>query len=355
MIARPEKRGKRPSPTMDDVAKLAGVSRALVSLVFRGQPHVSAERRERVFTAAAELNYRPNAAARALASHANKTLGVMLQDLHDAYFAEVFEGIAMEAESHGYRLLIGTGGRRPEDEERTVESFLEYRVDGVILVSSMIEDAKLVNISQQVPTLVTGNYIRALSIDTVNADNQRGAELVVNYLFELGHRRILHIDGGAEFSSLPRGNAYLQAMEDLGLVPQILPGGYAEKGGADAAETILKMRRRPTAVFAFNDRVALGAMDRLEQGGITFPDEMSIVGYDNTLMSSLHPINLTTVNQPREEMGRLAVGTLIDRIDSHRQSAVHHTLQPTLIPRGTTRRIPVRSKTNQGSPRITTT
>ncbi len=332
---------------MEDVAKRAGVSRALVSLVFRGEPHVSAERRERVLHAAAELNYRPNAAARALASRTNKTLGIMLQDLHDAYFAEVFEGIALEAEAHGYRLLIGTGGRRPEDEERTVESFLEYRVDGVILVSSMIDDATLVGISQQVPTTVTGNYIRVPSIDTVNADNQRGAELVVNYLFELGHRRIIHIDGGVDLSSRPRSESYWRAMQMLGLTPQILLGGYGEKGGTDAAELILKMKRRPTAVFAFNDRVALGAMDRLEQGGIAFPSGMSIVGYDNTLVSGLHPINLTTVNQPREEMGRLAVTSLIDRIDSHRQTSVHHTLQPTLIPRGTTRRIPVRSKTRQ--------
>ncbi len=348
MIASPKKRVKRSSPTMEDVAKLAGVSRALVSLVFRDAPHVSAERRERVLDAAAQLNYRPNAAARALASHTNKTLGIMLQDLHDAYFAEVFEGIAIEAESCGYRLLIGTGGRRPDDEERTVESFLEYRVDGVILVSSMIDDTKLVGISQQVPTLVTGNYIRVPSIDTVNADNQRGAELVVNYLFELGHRRIIHIDGGVDLSSRPRSEAYGHAMEFLGLTPQVIQGGYGEKGGADAAESILEMRRKPTAIFAFNDRVALGAMDRLEQGGVTFPQEMSIVGYDNTQVSSLHPINLTTVNQPREEIGRLAVATLIDRIDSHRQTSVHHTLQPTLIPRGTTRRIPIRSRVKLG-------
>ena len=333
---------------MEDVAKLAGVSRALVSLVFRGEPHVSVERRERVLKAAAQLNYRPNAAARSLASHRNKTLGIMLQDLHDAYFAEVFEGIALEAESHGYRLLIGTGSRRSEDEERTVESFLEYRVDGVILVSSMIEDVKLVSISQQVPTLVTGNYIRVPSIDTVNADNQLGAELVVKYLFELGHRRIVHIDGGVDLSSQPRSSAYEHAMKELGLAPQVIQGGFGEIGGAKAAEFILKMRRRPTAVFAFNDRVALGAMDRLEQEDITFPDEMSIVGYDNTLVSGLHPINLTTVNQPREEMGRLAVMTLIERIDSHRQTSVRHTLQPTLIPRGTTRRIAIRSKGRQG-------
>ena len=349
MIARPEKHVKRSNPTMEDVAKLAGVSRALVSLVFRGEPHVSAARRERVLHAAAELNYRPNAAARALASRTNKTLGIMLQDLHDAYFAEVFEGIAIEAEAHGYRLLIGTGGRRPDDEERTVESFLEYRVDGVILVSSMIGDAQLLAISEQVPTLVTGNYIHVPSIDTVNADNQRGAELVVNYLFELGHRRILHIDGGVDLSSRPRSDSYENAMMSLGLTPHTINGGYGEKGGNDAARSILKMKRRPTAVFAFNDRVALGAMDYLEQGGIDFPREMSIVGYDNTLVSSLHPINLTTVNQPREEMGRLAVASLIDRIDSRRPFAVHHTLQPTLIPRGTTRRIPVRSKSRPTS------
>lgn len=329
---------------MDDVALLAGVSRALVSKVFRNAPHVSSESRSKVLAAAAELNYRPNAAARALASHNNQTLGVMLQDLHDAYFAEVFEGIALEAESRGYRILIGTGSRRPEDEERTVESFLEYRVDGIILVSSMIDDDKLVMISQQVPTVVTGNYIEVPSIDTINADNQLGAELVVNYLFELGHRRIIHIDGGVELSSKLRSNAYSSAMEELGLNPHVVVGGYAENGGADAAELILGMRRRPTAVFAFNDRVALGAMDRFEQSGIAFPEDMSIVGYDNTLMSSLHPINLTTVNQPREEMGRIAVETLIDRIDSHRQTAVRRTLQPTLIPRGTTRRIPLRSR-----------
>lgn len=339
MIASPTDGVKRSAPTMEDVAKKAGVSRALVSLVFRDAPHVSEDRRQRVLEAAAALNYRPNAAARSLASHATKTIGVMLQDLHDSYFAEVFEGIAAEADVLGYRLLIGTGGRQAQGEAQTLESFLEYRVDGVILVSTMMTNDELIRFSKQVPTVVTGHYIRVPTIDTVNSDNQLGAELVVNHLYELGHRTIVHIDGGDEFSALPRREAYEQTMLELGLRPQSIRGGYTEQGGVAAAEEIIAMSTRPSAIFAFNDRVAIGAMDRLEQHGLKIPEDLTIVGYDNTLISALTPISLTTINQPRDEMGRLTVRTVVNRITSRRQTAVRHTLQPTLIVRHTSQAV----------------
>lgn len=183
-------------PTMDDIARVAGVSRALVSLVMRGSPKVSVASRSKVLRVAAQLDYRVNAAARDLASRRTRTIAVLLNELHNPFYAEIMDGIDEVAAEVNYRVLIGTAGRRPDGEQTTVGGFLEMRVDGLILVGPRLDSRDIVMAAKTVPVVVVARAVRSRLVDTIVNDERAGALLVVRHLAELGHRRIVHIDGG---------------------------------------------------------------------------------------------------------------------------------------------------------------
>ena len=324
-------------PTMDDVAARAGVSRALVSLVMRGAPNVSDAKRKAVNEAAAALGYRPNAMARSLAQRRADMVGVLLSDLHNPFFAEIYDGLDSVAAERGLRLLVSTGGRRRGGERAAVETFLGLRLDGVVLASTVLDARAIEAAAAVVPVAMVSRTTRSRLVDSVVCDDGRGAELAVEHLAGLGHRRIAHVDGGNGAGAASRRSGYVRAMRRLGLSRHIRiePGEFTEAAGAEAAKRLVTTDDPPTAMFVANDLAAVGALSVLEGQGLDVPGDVSLVGFDNSALARLDAVPLTTIHQPRFEMGQLTMRALLDRIEGAAEPT-RHVLQPELVVRAST-------------------
>ena len=324
--------------TMQQVAERAGVSTALVSLVMRGAPNVSDKRRALVLRAADELGYRPNVLARNLASRRTRTLGIVVNDLHNTFFAEMVDEIQTTAAANDYRILIGNGQHSRRGEADAIETFLQFRVDGLILAGPVVTEGEMERAAKSAAVVAIGRTASSLEIDTVNCDEAVGARLVVEHLAGLGHRRISHIDGGSGAGAAGRLKGYETALRELGFGDHVdvATGDFSEAGGYSGAGELLSRHPLPTAIFAANDLSAAGALARVEDAGLHVPSEMSVVGYDNTGLAAMHHLSLTTINQPRGEFGRIATELVIERLDHGRSAAVHHVVAPTLVLRRTT-------------------
>ncbi|MGK8500657.1 LacI family DNA-binding transcriptional regulator [Nocardia asiatica] len=326
-------------PTMEDVAARAGVSRALVSLVMRNSPKVSEHRRRAVLDAAKDLGYQPHFLARSLASRTSDIVGVLVSDLRNAFFADVVEGMDAAAQESGLELILNTG-RRSADRERTaLGSLLSFRPGGVILLSPILPAAVIRQAAQQAPLVLVSRTSTVAGIDTVNDDGEAGAALAVDHLVSLGHRRIVHLDGGGAFTSAPRRKGYRAAMQRHGLEPMVVPSEHTDSAGTAAVRKLLNLFSRdnfPTALVCGNDFNAVGAMSALEEAGLRVPEDVSVVGYDNTSLAALRHVALTTIDQPRIQMGRLAIEALTERLRDGRTAPVRRRLEPSLVVRSTT-------------------
>jgi DNA-binding LacI/PurR family transcriptional regulator len=324
-------------PTMEDVAARAGVSRALVSLVMRNSPKVSEHRREAVRRAADELGYQPHVMARSLASRTSAVLAVMVSDLRNAFFADVVEALDAAAAAAGFSLILNTGGRSPARERTALRNLLSFRPAGLVLLSPVLPASAIEEAAAQSPVVLVSRASRLSTVDTVNDDGESGAALAVEHLAGLGHRDIAHLDGGVAAGAAARRRGYLAAMRVHGLEPLVVRSEHTDAAGEKAVRELLALgREMPTALLAGNDFNAIGAISGLEEAGLRVPEDVSVVGYDNSSLAALRHLSLTTIDQPRTEMGRLAVDALLERVRGERDRPVRHLLCPSLVVRSTT-------------------
>ncbi|MFM2072884.1 MAG: hypothetical protein RLZZ623_3148 [Actinomycetota bacterium] len=322
---------------MDDVARLAGVSRALVSLVMRSSPRVSARSRQLVLDAAAQLGYRPNLMARNLAARRTTTIGLVLNDLHNPFFAELADGVLAAADAAGYSVILASARRSAALEARALDTLLASRVDGIVVAGSRLPRARVAKAAESVPMVSIARALRVSGVGSVCTDEAAGAALAIAHLHELGHRRIAHIDGGRGAGSAARRSGYLAAMRASGLgdAACVVGGEYTETAGAHAMHALLRSALPPTAVFAANDLSAIGAIDLIEREHCNVPTDVSMIGFDNTALSGLNHIGLTTVAQPSTAMGRRATEMLVGNLNGD-APLEHVVMAPQLVLRGTT-------------------
>ncbi len=332
-------------PTQEDVAKKAKVSRALVSLVMRGSPNVSEQRRRRVLRAAEELGYRPNAYARSLASKRLDTIGVLINDVTNPYFGGVYSSLATAAEGAGFDLLVAPGTRSATKESALVRTLLEHRVAGLALMSPMMSTKELRALTTSWPTVLIGREASIPGVDVVTTDEHQAARLVLGHLMGLGHRDIVHVTGGANRSAKDRAKAYRAVMLEFGLEPREVAGAFSHEAGQVAAQEIVEMSPLPTAVVAANDLVAVGAMGVFESHGLRVPDDVSVVGYDDSQIARLDLVQLTSVCQGIDRFGSAAIELLVKRIDDRNTPRVVERIETTLVERRTTCP-PTQSKVN---------
>ena len=328
------------NPTMEDVAQRAGVSRSLVSLVFQGADNVSDTRRAAVLAAAEELGYRPNRLARNLAQGKSLTIGAIVDDLHNPFFGAVIDGVEQHLDPHGYQLMIANGAR---DAERTVAAattFNELQVDGIVLIGARGPMPPLLELAKRVPTSMIARQVDSDLLDSVRADEHVGSRLIIDHLHSLGHRSIVHIDGGEGASAAERREGYEIAMRSVGLEDHIdvVPGEFTHEAGAKAAvELAERSAPMPNAVFGGNDLIATGVWLQLERMGLSVPSDISLVGYDDAPFIGFGQVGLTTIRQPSAEIGRRAAELLLERIDETPSEGRHEALAPTLVERASTR------------------
>ncbi len=305
------------NPTMKDVARAANVSTATVSRVLKQSASVSPDTRARVLKAVAEVNYSPNIIARNLRRQETRAVFLVVRDMRNPFYLDVFRGVEAEARARGYNVLMGN---TEDSVERGREYFRMLKAryaDGMILMTGKLPP----DIHRELgkghpPVVVASEYFPELDLPTVRIDNAAAAADAVRALIALGHRRIAHVTGPTpEVLSLDRHRGYLRAMEesDIGVDPFLtVRGDFTMYSGRRACRELFSLDAPPTAIFCSNDEMAMGAINQLRELDLAIPGDVSVVGFDDIVFAGAFHPPLTTMRQPRHGMGKEAMRLLCD-------------------------------------------
>ena len=330
--------------TIREVALDAGVSVAAVSKVLRDAYGVSDSLRAKVQASIARLGYRPHAAARGMRGQ-TYTIGVLLPDLHNPFFADIMAGVNDALERTQYQALLGLGNSETLTEHAVVEAMIDRQMDGVILIAPRLAKEEISRIAETLPVTLVGLHLQeATSFDTVNNDDRFGARLVVRHLVENGYRNIAYfsldmpppLDG---VTVTLREQGYRETMKEAGLSRQIrvVLASQTARDIQVAARHLLESRTRPDAIFCWTDFVALEMLSVARELGLKVPEDVAIVGYDNILFCDLAQNALTSIDQSGQVLGLQAARLLTERIKG-RTAPEHFIITPRLVARNSTAR-----------------
>jgi DNA-binding LacI/PurR family transcriptional regulator len=332
--------------TIKDIAKRAGVSHSTVSRALRGSPLISDETTERIRLIAQEMGYHPSAAARSLKTNQTGALGVIVRNIDDPFFSEILQGIEDIAQGEGYSLFISSSQNKTDRERLIVKAMREHRVDGVIICSTVFSASQSRElVEQSVPIVVVNNQAAEDYRYAIHHDDVDGSRQIARHLIALGHRRIAYLGNSISGrTTLDRQSGFQLEMQSAGLpilsgyIHQV-PGGEPEHGLA-GVDHFLNLADRPTALVCFNDMMAIGVLKGLQQAGVRVPEDVSVTGFDNIVLSAYTHPPLTTFDQPKHFIGAEAARLLLDMLgpDSEKDTTKlrSQTLKGRLLVRAST-------------------
>ena len=324
-----------------DVALQAGVSVTTVSHVVNGTRFVSDSARQRVEAAVRELGYVPSAVARSLKHNSTHTLGMVIPNNSNPYFAEIIRGVEDHCFAAGYNVILCNSNDDAQRQAAYLRVLAEKRIDGLIFVatgSDAVVRATLGGIGT--PLVLLDREVSGIESDLVEVNHTLGSEMATRHLLALGHPRVACISGPPGLSpSSQRRAGWKQALEEAGVERResdLARGDFTARGGYLAMQTLLKRRPRPPAIFACNDLMAIGALAAAREAGIAVPQQLSIVGFDDIELAAFSAPPLTTVAQPKRQIGTLAAELLLERVTASRHETRRVILDPEIRVRGST-------------------
>ncbi|MBF4584862.1 LacI family DNA-binding transcriptional regulator [Curtobacterium sp. VKM Ac-2861] len=321
--------------TIYDVAARAGVSKSLVSLVLQRSPRVSDQRRAAVLTAIQELDYRPSTAAVSLAGTRSRTVGVVLDDFRNQWFVDLLTGLREALQDQGHRLVVADRFLNTGLDASPVEGFLSMRVEGIVIAGEPDTDLA---IPASMPVVIAGGRVSIPRADTVANDDRAGGGMAAEHLLALGHTRLGFVGASSAASKERRAGFEATVAASAGASPAVvvLPGEPTEEAGSRALGALLDEHPDVTAVFAANDVMALGALSELAERGLRVPEDVSVIGYDDTPVAATRYVGLTSIDDRSVEIGRGAGERLLARIADPGLAATESLVEPRLVARRTT-------------------
>jgi len=321
--------------TIKEVAGKAGVSTATVSRVFNNVGPVDDETRRRVQQVAKQLRYTPNAAGRSLSTKRTDALGLLLPDIYGEFFSEVLRGADQTAQQNRYHLLVSSSHNHRDEIEAALR-VMSGRVDGLILMSPQIDAQTLKsNLPLNLPVVLLNCFVDGVSFDSLNIDNFGGASQMTRHLIQHGHQRIAIIKGNAgNLDADERFRGYRQALQENHIAASKaleISGSFSEESGYEAVKKILALTPRPTAIFASNDSMAIGALSALREIGVEIPAEIALVGFDDIPIARFLSPTLTSVRVAIHELGSQSIQKLVHAIREKNKHVKQHAVIPTSL------------------------
>lgn len=329
--------------TMKDIARIAKVSTSTVSHVINNSRYVSDEMREKIMKVVNELNYTPSAVARSLKVKETKTIGMLVTATSNPFFAEVVAGVEQYCNQHQYNLIISSTDGNEERLQQNIQTLIQKQVDGLLLMYSDARNAIVKQLNVQLPMVIMDWWPTAMNADKIYENSEFGAYLATKTLIEQGHKKIAIITGKLDKSlASNRLIGYQKALQDARLTSHpdwIIESHFDFEGGVEGMKKLLQCAERPTAIFACSDTIAVGVYQVAWQNGLRIPEDISVIGYDNIMLSQYLTPPLTTIHQPKAELGKLAVETLLQRIKAPEQEYKTLMLEPQLIERQSVKKL----------------